>query len=85
MEFRDAPGLPLSVKIHLSISEGSGTVDMLFLWGRIGSMHILGISTFYHDSAACLLRDGQIVAAAQEERFSRRKHDFAFPAMSSPR
>ncbi|MFP4379868.1 MAG: carbamoyltransferase [Candidatus Sumerlaeia bacterium] len=43
-------------------------------------MYILGISAFYHDSAACLLRDGEIVAAAQEERFTRIKHDFNFPA-----
>lgn len=42
-------------------------------------MHILGISCFYHDSAACLLRDGEIIAAAQEERFSRKKHDAGFP------
>lgn len=42
-------------------------------------MNILGISAFYHDSAACLVRDGVIVAAAQEERFTRKKHDFAFP------
>jgi carbamoyltransferase len=41
--------------------------------------HILGLSAFYHDSAACLVRDGQIFAAAQEERFSRRKNDEAFP------
>ena len=41
---------------------------------------ILGISAYYHDSAACLLRDGEIVAAAQEERFSRVKHDARFPA-----
>ena len=41
--------------------------------------YILGISAFYHDSAACLLRDGKIIAAAQEERFTRKKHDFAFP------
>src|SRR5262245_44757890 len=41
--------------------------------------NILGISAYYHDSAACLLRDGQIVAAAQEERFSRKKHDARFP------
>jgi carbamoyltransferase len=40
---------------------------------------ILGISAFYHDSAAALLRDGELVAAAQEERFSRRKHDEGFP------
>lgn len=42
-------------------------------------LYILGISAFYHDSAACLLRDGEIFAAAQEERFTRRKHDAAFP------
>src|SRR5258705_13651498 len=40
---------------------------------------ILGISAFYHDSAAALLVDGQIVAAAQEERFTRKKHDSSFP------
>ncbi len=43
-------------------------------------MNILGISAFYHDSAACLVVDGQIVAAAQEERFTRKKHDHAFPS-----
>jgi carbamoyltransferase len=43
-------------------------------------MYILGISCYYHDSAAALIRDGVIVAAAQEERFSRKKHDFGFPA-----
>src|ERR1051326_8306820 len=43
------------------------------------AMDVLGISAFYHDSAACLLRDGEIVAAAQEERFSRRKGDARFP------
>ena len=42
-------------------------------------MDILGISAFYHDSAACLVRDGEIIAAAQEERFTRKKHDHAFP------
>ena len=42
-------------------------------------MNILGLSAYYHDSAACLLRDGRLVAAAQEERFSRRKHDSGFP------
>ena len=42
-------------------------------------MNILGISAFYHDSAACLLRDGEIIAAAQEERFTRKKHDSRFP------
>lgn len=43
-------------------------------------MNILGISAYYHDSAACLLRDGEVVAAAQEERFTRKKHDHRFPA-----
>ena len=42
-------------------------------------MNILGISAYYHDSAAALVRDGEIVAAAQEERFSRKKHDAKFP------
>jgi len=44
--------------------------------------YILGISAFYHDSAAALLRDGVVVAAAQEERFTRRKHDPDFPAQA---
>src|SRR5882762_1456961 len=42
-------------------------------------MDILGVSALYHDSAACLVRDGEIVAAAQEERFTRLKHDNHFP------
>jgi carbamoyltransferase len=42
-------------------------------------MYILGISAYYHDSAAALVRDGDIIAAAQEERFTRKKHDFNFP------
>ncbi len=42
-------------------------------------MNILGLSAYYHDSSACLLKDGILVAAAQEERFSRKKHDFGFP------
>ncbi len=43
-------------------------------------MHILGISAFYHDSAACLVKDGEILAAAQEERFTRKKGDASFPS-----
>lgn len=43
------------------------------------STYILGLSAFYHDSAACLIRDGEIIAAAQEERFTRKKHDHGFP------
>ena len=42
-------------------------------------MYILGISAFYHDSAACLVKDGIVIAAAQEERFTRIKHDQNFP------
>ncbi len=42
-------------------------------------MNILGISAFYHDSAACLVRDGELIAAAQEERFTRKRHDAGFP------
>ncbi len=42
-------------------------------------MYILGISAFYHDSAACLIKNGEIIAAAQEERFTRKKHDHGFP------
>lgn len=45
--------------------------------------YVLGLSAFYHDSAACLLRDGEIVAAAEEERFSRRKGDARFPAAAA--
>ena len=43
-------------------------------------MIVVGISAFYHDSAAAIVRDGVIVAAAQEERFTRKKHDAGFPA-----
>lgn len=45
-------------------------------------MNILGISAFYHDSAAALIRDGEIIAAAQEERFTRKKHDPRFPSQA---
>ena len=45
-------------------------------------MRILGISAFYHDSAAALVEDGNIAAAAQEERFTRIKHDASFPLMA---
>lgn len=46
-------------------------------------MYILGISAFYHDSAACLIKDGEVIAAAQEERFSRVKHDESFPVQAA--
>ena len=45
-------------------------------------MHILGISCYYHDAAAAILRDGQLIAAAEEERFSRVKHDSGFPKLA---
>src|SRR5579862_3334015 len=47
------------------------------------STYVLGISAFYHDSAAALLVDGRIVAAAQEERFTRKKHDSEFPSRAA--
>ena len=43
---------------------------------------VLGLSAFYHDSAAALVVDGQVIAAAQEERFTRKKHDPHFPAQA---
>src|SRR5262245_63895314 len=43
-------------------------------------MHILGLSCYFHDASAAILRDGQLIAAAEEERFSRVKHDFGFPS-----
>ena len=42
-------------------------------------MDILGISCFFHDASAVLLRDGEVIAAAEEERFTRKKHDYSFP------
>ena len=42
-------------------------------------MYIIGISAYYHDSAACIVKDGELIAAAQEERFTRKKHDASFP------
>ena len=45
-------------------------------------MYILGLSGYYHDSAACLLKNGEISGAVQEERFTRKKHDASFPSSS---
>ena len=55
--------------------------DLEYEGCKLDSMsdYILGISAFYHDSAAVLLKDGEILAAAQEERFTRKKHDYDFP------
>src|SRR5260221_803635 len=64
-------------------------LDCLLPVERRGAVHlhlvlvptrILGLSAYYHDSAACLVEDGRIVAAAQEERFTRKKHDAGFPS-----
>jgi carbamoyltransferase len=49
---------------------------------RISMKNILGVSAYFHDSACCLLQDGELIAAAQEERFSRRKHDPSLPVNS---
>jgi carbamoyltransferase len=54
-------------------------VESIRQQARSATMNILGISAFYHDSAAALVQDGEIVAAAQEERFTRNKHDHEFP------
>jgi len=53
--------------------------DTLTLYRFVINMYILGISAYYHDSAACIVKDGKIIAAAQEERFTRKKHDHRFP------
>ena len=62
------------------MSERSGRLGDMPLGSEGTSTWILGISGYYHDSAACLIKDGKIVAAAQEERFTRKKHDPRFPA-----
>jgi hypothetical protein len=60
----------------LILAQGSVVAPFhLHIYSSNLSMYILGLSAFYHDSAACLLKDGEIVAAAQEERFTRKKHD----------
>ena len=61
---------------YLVVEPGGGSS----VYDSGADMNILGLSAFYHDSAACLVRDGEIVAAAQEERFTRKKHDSRFPA-----
>src|SRR3990170_2851160 len=62
---------------HSLGNEGEGERDKVK--ESIPTMRILGLSAYYHDSAAALIEDGRIVAAAQEERFSRKKHDPGFP------
>ena len=66
--------MPKGVKPATALSH-----KITFNLKRLSPMAILGISCFYHDSAACIVEKGRIVAAAQEERFSRKKHDPRFP------
>ncbi len=68
----------LGVKSNLNLTVKNSIIYFKTFWGTMDT-YILGISAFYHDSAAALLKNGQIVAAAQEERFSRKKHDARFP------
>ena len=63
----------------LILAQGSVVAPFIYTLFQELRLYILGISAFYHDSAACLLKDGEIVAAAQEERFTRKKHDAGFP------
>ena len=63
--------------ILIVLSQGSVVAPFIYTIFQVTS--ILGISAFYHDSAAALIIDGKIIAAAQEERFSRKKHDERFP------
>jgi len=65
---------PLRCRLGLSFILHSVTIEK--------TQSVLGISAYYHDSAACLVQNGRIVAAVQEERFSRKKHDAGFPAAS---
>ena len=60
-----------------SINPGTAVAPFIYTIFKVKS--ILGISAFYHDSAACILIDGKIIAAAQEERFTRKKHDPSYP------
>jgi len=68
----------IRVNFALTVALGYGFVRSLSIEKR-NYMYILGISCFYHDSAACIVEDGSILAAAQEERFTRKKHDPRFP------
>jgi carbamoyltransferase len=68
-------------ELHGRVRQKAMRVEMTFpsIGQKQAQVHILGISAYYHDSAAALIRDGEIIAAAQEERFSRKKHDARFP------
>ena len=64
-------------------TESSAIAPFIYILFQLSNKnYILGISAYYHDSAACLVHDGKIIAAAQEERFTRKKHDKSFPKYS---
>ena len=63
--------------VLIVLSQGSAVAPFIYTIFLVTS--ILGISAFYHDSAAALIKEGNIIAAAQEERFSRKKHDARYP------
>src|SRR6476469_185226 len=69
----------VAVGVLLVLAKGSAIAPFIYTLFYFSVVSILGISAFYHDSAACLVVDGDIVAAAQEERFTRIKHDHHFP------
>ena len=64
------------------IALSQGSILAPFIYSIFKMSYVLGISAFYHDSAATLLKNGEIIAAAQEERFTRKKHDSSFPVNS---
>ena len=66
------------------LTSGSAIAPFIYTLVLVPRQAILGISAYYHDSAAALLVDGAIVAAAQEERFSRTRHDASFPIARLP-
>ena len=70
-----APVIILMVVMGATLIAAQGSVIAPFIYTLFWTMYILGLSAYYHDSAACLVVDGEIVAAAQEERFTRIKHD----------
>jgi predicted NodU family carbamoyl transferase len=67
------------IRTHKSGNSDGFDLSSLVEKDSMQPTYILGVSAFYHDSVACLVRDGEIVAAAQEERFTRKKHDSGFP------
>ena len=66
--------------IWKSLNIGSRfSCSTIYLYNILNKMIILGISAYYHDSACCLIKNGEIISAIQEERLTRKKHDASFP------